>query len=164
MILTVSLNVESRESAEKPADNVKPEHVYDVPSGVTLYPKTEKGYQAVFKPEQEYKCFTAKEYQTIAHIIIDYRWFWVYATNLELQLGLKTKEVTNLGQQMQLWKEKYTLMSGEKDFLGGLFDAEHEQRLLLEREKKTELWIWRIATGVVVVLATAGWTAYGVGK
>lgn len=138
------------------ADDVRPGLLYDVPDGRILEPKKN------FWPKEEYICFTAPEYNTISHIIIDYRWFWDYSLKLEAELKIYRAEVDNLNTQLAIWQKNLEIAENGRREIGDLFDLEMRNKLKLQKKKELEEWIWKGLTVAMIAVAAAGWVMYGV--
>lgn len=127
-----------------------------------LRPKDERGRRTVFRPEEEYKCFSTSEYVIIGIIINDGRWLYDMKLKLELKLELKNNEVANLEQQIESLNYSLGVVKTGFKEVGGLFDMEQKRTLNLSKKMQAEIWAWRGAT-IVLGLATAALGAlYGV--
>lgn len=166
MTLTVSFAAESQESVDGgiAEERVRPDELIDVPQGIVLRPRTEGGARTVFRPSEEYKCFTSPEYGSVGHLVTDYRWLWYYAIQMETKVALLQKEIGNLELQITVLKDSEKSTRLALDSMTGLLDKEHAARLSIQSSEKFELWAWRIGTVVGLIAAGAFGAAWGVEK
>jgi hypothetical protein len=168
MLLTGSFAAESRASADgTPEATVEPERIrpdalLDVPVGVVLRPLDDEGRRATFRPDQEYKCFTAPEWAQMGHLVTDYRWLWYYAIKLETRAALLEEEVGNYELQLGVLRDDVETTRRGFDSMTGLLEKEHDYRLGMESMQRFEVWAWRIGTVIGLVAAGAFGAAYGV--
>ena len=141
---------------------VRPAALIEIPAGLVLRPRGADGTRTSFRPDQEYKCFTADEWAQMGHLVTDYRWLWYYAIKLETRSALLEQEVGNLELQVGVMRDDVLAVRKGLDSMTGLLDKEHERSLRLESERKFELWAWRVGTVVGLVAAGAFAAAFGV--
>ncbi len=141
---------------------VRPAELIDVPQGMVLRRKDKKGRRIVFRPDQEYKCFTTPQWVTVGHMITDYRWLWYYAIRLETKVELRDQEIGNLELQLVIWGDNTTNAERGLDRMTALVEKEHDYRVKSLRLKRFEIWAWRIGTVVGLVAAGAFGAAWGV--
>lgn len=163
MTLTVFSKPASADTADAGVSDPKPEQVFDIPAGVKAEPFKERGWGNVFNPnEKEYKCFTTTEYQVIANIILDYRWFWGYAMDLETKLKLKDKEIGSLGRQLEIMNHSLEASEGGRANLNTILEREQKLRLDMASSSEFELWLWRGGTIILGLVAAGMAGAYAV--
>ncbi len=105
----------------------------------------------------EYKCFTLDEYKDVAHLVVDYRWFWDHTLTLERENALLVSMSEVQTQRVEIWKEQVESLEGEREFLSDLFDAEHGLRLKLEAKDRALGWIpWAIVVLESVAIGAIG--------
>lgn len=118
------------------ANEIRPE-LREIPEGIVLRSKTPRGYQVVFKPKEEYKCFTTLEWNSMGFVITDYRWFFNYSLKLEAKLEVRQKQITNRQEQIVDFKKQITLLTDSQKFLQQMLNAEHKM-LVQEKEKQAK--------------------------
>lgn len=141
---------------------IRPEAMIEVPAGIILRPRTESGTRTVFRPSEEYKCFSSDEWASMGHLVTDYRWLWYYAIQMETKTALLGKEIGNLQLQLSVLKDSEESTRRALDTMTGLLDKEHAARLSIHSSEKFELWAWRIGTVVGLIAAGAFGAAWGV--
>ncbi len=141
---------------------VRPKELVEVPEGMILRPREEQGPRTVFRPKQEYKCFTAEEWGTVGHLITDYRWLWHYSGRMEMKIALFQKEIGNLELQLTIQKDNEAIVRRGFESMTGLLDKEHQARLRINKNKRLELWAWRVGTIVGLVATGVFGAAWGV--
>lgn len=129
---------------------------------MVLRPKSDEGQRVVFRPDQEYKCFTVDEWGSMGHLITDYRWLWYYAIQLELKTELLNRDVGNLELQIVILRDSVDVTQRGLESMTALLDKEHDARLRASRKASVELWAWRIGTVLGLVAAGAFGAAWGV--
>lgn len=116
-----------------------------------------------FRDGSQYKCFRTEEYQTIAHIVVDYRWLHGYVLRLEMIVGNYSRQVATMQSMVVIWKEQVGLLERERGMLTDLYDEEHRLRLAAERKwRSTKTWL--IVGNVVLGAATIGMSIYAGAK
>ena len=168
-ILTVFCAAVSPASADdnEPVEvtrETRPAEMIEIPAGMTLRPRDDAGKRVMFRPDQEYKCFTAPEWKTMGNLITDYRWLWYYAIRLETKVMLREMEIGNLELQIVLLNDSVDVTQRGLDAMTGLLDKEHGARTRTTRAARVELWAWRIGTVVGLVAAGAFGGAWGAEK
>ncbi len=148
------------DTADAGVSDPKPFQIFDVPEGLILRPQNAEGEQFVFFPKEAYKCFTVSEYQVVANIVLDYRWFWGYALDLEAEIKLKAGEIKNLELQIGTWSHSLDVVQRGYDGMTSLFGAQQKQTLKMARSASLEIWAWRVGTIVAVVVAAGFGGAY----
>lgn len=147
-----------------PPESVRPAALIDIPAGVVLRPKADDGTRTTFRPDQEYKCFTATEWMQMGHLVTDYRWLWYNAILMEKRSLLLDQQVMNLELQLGVLRDDVAATRRGLDSMTGLLEKEHERRLDGETAQRIEIWLWKIGTVVGLVAAGAFGAAYGVEK
>jgi len=168
-ILTVFFAAVSPVSADdnEPVEvtrETRPVEMIEIPAGMTLRPRDDAGKRVVFRPDQEYKCFTAPEWKTMGGLITDYRWLWYYAIQMELKAELLARDIGNLELQIVILNDNVDVTQRGLDSITGLLDKEHNYRVQTSRMARVELWAWRIGTVLGLVAAGAFGAAWGVEK
>lgn len=94
------------------------------------------------------------EWAEMAHIIIDYKWYWYYSAQMEAKVKLLELSVSNLETQNKYLREQLDATErGLKD-MSGLLDTEQAARAREARFLRLELWLWRSGT-IIGILAAA---------
>jgi hypothetical protein len=145
-----------------PTESVRPEELIEVPAGMILRPKAEDGARTTFRPDQEYKCFTAVEWSQMGHLVTDYRWLWHNAILMEKRSLLLEQQIGNLELQLGVLSDDVAATRRGLDSMTGLLEKEHARRIDSESARRFEVWLWRIGTVVGLVAAGAFGAAYGV--
>lgn len=144
------------------SDQIRPPEIIEVPAGMVLRPRGDDGSRTVFRPDQEFKCFTAPEWAQMGHLITDYRWLWYYAIRMETKAALLDKEIGNLQLQLTVLRDTEETTRRGLESMTSLLDKEHGARLQMQSKEKFELWAWRIGTVVGLAAAAAFGAAWGV--
>lgn len=141
---------------------VRPASLRTVPDGLVLRVRDDSGVRTVFRPSEEYKCFSVAEWGQMAHLVTDYRWLWHYAIQMETKAALLQGQVDNLEIQMTVLRDSLDVTRNGLDTMTGLLNKEHERRLNSEASRTFEVWAWRVGTVVGLVAAGAFGAAWGV--
>ena len=143
------------DTTETVEDRVRPSILVDVPTGMVLRPRDDEGRRVVFRPDQEYKCFTTSEWSDVGHLVTDYRWLWYYAIQMELKAELLGKDIAKLELHISILQDSVDVTQRGLDSMAALLDKEHAARLQTTRKAAVELWAWRIGTVLGLVAAGA---------
>jgi hypothetical protein len=100
----------------------------------------------------EYRCFEADgSWRTVAHVVVDYRAFYLWAQRADAEIASYAREATLLGDQVRYYKSAYDLARNGETFQRGLLDRTVRAneatagRLKLER---AALWAGIVLFGV----------------
>lgn len=146
LMVSSTARAEDTASAEDrpPADAPQWGTLREVPRGVTLRPRDDRDRPTVFRPAEEYKCFTTPEWVQLGAIVVDYRWFFQYSGNLELKLQAREGEVAALVARAREQAQLTALQERRAEFNARLFEQEHALRLsdgAAQGTRERLLWI-----------------------
>lgn len=127
----------------------------DLPDGVKVTARA----QLSFRDEPEYKCYTAQEYQALAHLVVDYRWLHGYAMRLELMVENERQSILKVQGQVTALEGQIKILERERLFMNDLYDEEHKLRLGTRREGQIKQWLL-VAGNVVLGAATVALAVY----
>jgi hypothetical protein len=115
-----------------------------------------------FGEVEAYKCFTPAEYDVVARIVIDYRWFWDYAIRMEQLQQNHEQQIRNLELQLQLWQDTTKRVDESRLLAVELLKEERSTRLEIRSGTKLALWLTGGAAIVAAIVAGGFAGAYAV--
>ncbi len=98
----------------------------------------------------EVKAFTAPEWAEVGHLVVDYRWLWTYAGQLEQVVALRTREAALLRAHITVLEGMLAAADGGRRQLGDALTASVE---IAERERKAARFERGLLIGGVVLEA-----------
>jgi hypothetical protein len=156
MLLSTITSAEEGSTTDTSASE-RPELRVKMPKGLELLPKDERGRKVIFRPNQQYRCYTIGEYAQVADFIVDYRWFFSYSQKLELKLQKKQVEIGRLEEINAEHKDRIEELEHDVRFNAALFDQEHALRLSegVMRTKRERLF-WIVGGSLLVANVVLG--------
>lgn len=126
----------------------------DEPVGFVLYSKDITGRQVVFKPQEDYQCFSRDDWARMAHLINDYHWLWDYSIGMNIIASKYQEQIGDLKLQVSNWEKMADRMNESRLMVGDLLKKEEKyKRIELKSAKINKALMW---TSVVLAAIEAG--------
>lgn len=123
----------------------RPTQKYEMPEGITVDEETVRDLD--FVVNTEYKCFPTNQYETVANIVIDYRWFWVYTLKRDLIIRNYELKIEAMNSQIIMWKTISDRQGESSAFVSDLLTEDRALKAKGELRSKIGTYI---AVGVAI--------------
>jgi len=121
-----------------------------VPEGLKLTRRAAARFDWRDIPNHELKCFTGPEWAEVGGLVVDYRWLWGYAQDLEMMVALLQRQVALQQQQIIVLEGMVASADSGRRTLG---DALASAAAVGERDRKAARFERGLLVGAVVIEA-----------